>query len=607
MRAALPLVLLVFIVAALVIVSRDRAVQPQLDKTRVKVDTSDAVLRETFGASDTRVCISAPQLIEVDGGSGRRISGMAQFPLDEALTNYAGGTGLSVDSLRTITLAVDIDPAQRNDLLVFDMAGITASHAAADQPEATLRFPGHQFRNHSVVSVTVRNDKGALQDLSGYGNWVLCGEPIDDAQFEPRAPVDNEVSDLQLGPGVNVMGGEYACAQGWGLHHHVSAGFSHSDLAEALAAWGVKTVRLPLNEHCWLADTGNIPYLDKKYSGEPYRESVTALVQLLTGQYAMHVLLDLHWTGTTAEQALNLKPLPDNEHSAAFWTDVARRFSGNERVVFNLFNEAHVPASGPHAQSGTEPMDDTVLYDLSANSPLEATAALSNWWRIWRDGNEQFAGMQSLVDAIRATGAANHISVGGLDYSADQRGWLSYAPHDPLGKLWVDNHAYPAGNKCTNALCWAQTLLPLRANGYGIMFGETGNAIGQSPQGCQTDFVKRVYRFARQHEIPVLAWTFIAGGVSDPASNRPSDKNCTIPTLITRWPGESIDEDISQQEVSEKQSFDPTPNDLLDDGTWAGCAFYAYANGLSLDDADLPDIDPAESGNATSYGLCGGR
>lgn len=605
MRAALPLALLVFVVAALIFVSRDRTVEPQVDKTRVEVDTPEQVLRETFGASDTRLCLSAPKLIEVDAGSGRRINGMAQFPLDTPLATYASGTGLPVDSLRTITLAVDVDPAQRNGTLVFDMAGVTASHDG--QTEARLRFPGHQFRNHSIISVKVRNDKGELQDLAAYGNWALCGEPIDDAQFEPRASVDNNVSDLQLGPGVNVMGGEYACAQGWGLHHHVSAGFSHTDLAEALAAWGVKTVRLPLNEHCWLADVRSIPYLDKKYSGERYRDSVQALVQLLTGQYAMHVVLDLHWTGTTAEQALNLKPLPNHEYSAVFWTDVAQRFSGNERVVFNLFNESHVPASGPHAQSGTEALADSVLHDLSGNSPLETNATLANWWRIWRDGNEQFAGMQSLVDAIRDTGASNHISVGGLDFSADQRGWLSYAPHDPLGKLWVDNHAYPAGSKCTDALCWAQSLLPLRANGYGIMFGETGNAIGQSPQGCQTDFVKRVFRFALQHEIPVLAWTFIAGGVSDPASNRPSDKNCTIPTLITRWPGESIDEDISQHEVSEKQSFDPTPNDLLDDGTWAGCAFYAYANSLSLDDADLPDIDPAESGNATSYGLCGGR
>ena len=628
MRFALPLALIIVIAVALIFVSRDPSVAPDIsgdDPGETIVDNpeqekSQALgrqqLRNAYGESDERVCITEPHFVEVGTGeSGKTIAGVAHFKIANALAVFSQRSGRSVDSLRTLTLAVLTDGIAPEQSLEIDLAGVVINHTIDDSLDVALRFPGHMVRNHSTVSLVVRNDSGKLQDLGGFSNWMLCGEPIDDVPYSEREPVANDVTDLILGPGVNVMGGEYACAQGWGLQHHVAAGVSHAELANMLSVWGVKTVRLPVNEHCWLADSYPFQYLTADFTGRSYRESLQQLVQLLTDKYRMHVVLDLHWTGTLEEQALELKPLPNPEYSASFWRDVAEQFAHNERVIFNLFNEPHVPApeadsTGGVGQPGVEgsvnsQSDDAVLQaDLTGHSMLESQAIDKNWWLIWRDGNRQYAGMQSLVDTIRSTGATNHISIGGLGYSADQRGWLSYAPHDPLGKLWVDNHAYPADNKCTDRLCWEQALLPLAANGYGVMFGEAGNSIGQHPQGCQADFVKKVYRFARDNSIPVLAWTFIAGGVADSQSNKPVDRNCQIPTLITRWPGESITGDLSQNEVADKKSFDPTPNDLLDDATWPGCVFYAYANGLPLDDARLPDIDPAATGDGRSYGAC---
>jgi len=633
MRFALPLALLAIIMAALIFVSREPEVVPdivsadqgaasEVTKQVSKEQSEMQRLRGIYGASDTRVCVTQPDFVEVSSAElGQTLQGVAQFGFDQLLNEYSHSSGTKADTLRAITLAVDIGDSNTSNstdrTLEFDLAGVTSKTTPGGSSDIALRFPGHIFRNHSIASVVVRDEKGEMQDLSYYRNWMLCGEPYDDSQYSERTPVVNDVTDLTLGPGVNVMGGEYACAQGWGLQHHVAAGVTHEELANMLSAWGVKTVRLPVNEHCWLADSYTFQYLKGKTTGRPYRESFQQLVQLLTDQYQMHVVLDLHWTGTAEEKALELKPLPNHEYSAFFWRDVAEQFAHNDMVVFNLFNESHVPApeAGADESAGVEgegdqkttrstTEDSSLLTDLSENSRLEKQAVNDNWWLIWRDGNDQYAGMQSLVDAIRATGAGNHISVGGLDYSADQRGWLTYAPYDPLGKLWVDNHAYPADNKCTDRICWEQTLLPLVANGYGVMFGETGNSIGQYPQGCQADFVKKVYRFARDNSIPVLAWTFIAGGVVDAQTNKPADRNCQIPTLITRWPGELITDDISQNEVLEKKSFDPTPNDLLDDATWPGCIFYAYANGLPLDDFHLPDIDPAETGSLRSYGAC---
>ncbi len=629
MRFAAPLVLILVVVAALIFVSRDPPVLPDIagsdkagsetaskDRGFNTVGTNTLQLRNDFSESDKRLCVVDPQFVEVNSAdSAQTIAGVAQFKMDSALTGFSQRTGRSVDTLRTITLAVDTDAAQSGQLLDFVLAGGAINQKVDDSLEVALRFPGHVLRNHSVVSLVVRNSSGDMQDLSGFSNWMLCGEPVDDVQYSEREPVVNDVTGVNLGPGVNVMGAEYACAQGWGLQHHVAAGVTHAELANMLSVWGVKTVRLPVNEHCWLAESYSFRYLNADFTGSAYQTSLQQLVHLLTDEYQLHVVLDLHWTGNKEEKALELKPLPNPDYSAAFWRDVAEQFAHNNRVIFNLFNEPHVPkpdeeSPGVGGQSDVEgsasrQSDEASLYaDLTENSVLESEAFDKNWWLIWRDGNDQYAGMQSLVDAIRGTGATNHISIGGLDYSADQRGWLSYAPHDPLGKLWVDNHAYPAGNKCTDRLCWEQTLLPLVANGYGVMFGEAGNSIGQSPQGCQADFVKKVYRFARENSIPVLAWTFVAGGVADSPSNKPDEKNCQIPTLISRWPGELINADLSSHEVEEKQSFDPTPEDLLDDATWPGCIFYAYANGLPLDDIYLPDVDPAVAGDGRAYGAC---
>jgi hypothetical protein len=621
MRFALPLVLLVLAGVLLVFFSREPDVLPDItgtDNTALsdqqkgrqgaapdeRVNTK---LRAITGAGANRVCVAEPLLLDVAAEAGDTIAGVGQFDVQKALESFTEQQDIAVNSLRTITLAVVIDEQSRQlRSLSFNLGGVEATFNRGHSSDAVLRFPGHLLRNHSIVTVVVRDDDGDLLDLSNYTQWALCGEPFDDPSYTKKQVVKNDVSDLTPGPGVNVMGGEYACAQGWGLQHHLAVGVSHEELANMLAAWGVKTVRVPLNEHCWLADSYPFPYLNTNTTGRIYRESIQQLVELLTSQYQMHVVLDLHWTGTMVEKALELKPLPNHEFSEAFWRDVAEQFAHNDNVIFNLFNEPHIPApESNQAAVGTAQREENLSIDAAslADADPERRAADENWWIVWRDGNDQYAGMQKLVDAIRNTGATNHISVGGLDFSADQRGWLTYAPYDPLGRLWVDNHAYPAEGKCTDELCWGQTLLPLVANGYGVMFGETGNSIGQSPQGCQSDFVKRVYRFAREHSIPVLAWTFIAGGVEDSQLNKPLQRNCQIPTLITRWPGELIDGDLSPNEINEKKSYDPTPDNLLDDATWPGCVFYAYANDLSLDDDHLPNIDPAEAGGG-NYGKC---
>ena len=50
--------------------------------------------------------------------------------------------------------------------------------------------------------------------------------------------------------------------------------------------------------------------------------------------------------------------------------------------------------------------------------------------------------MQSIVDAIRATGSTHIILLGGVQYSNALTQWLAHKPNDPLGQLGAAWHLY---------------------------------------------------------------------------------------------------------------------------------------------------------------------
>src|SRR5256884_3030615 len=203
--------------------------------------------------------------------------------------------------------------------------------------------------------------------------------------------------------GVNRSGTEYACAQGWGFFD----GPSDSASVQAIVAWKANAVRVPLNETCWLAINGVAP----AYSGANYARAISDYVALLN-RAGLVVILDLHWSAAGTAVALGQAPMPDRDHTPQFWSEVAAAYSGNNRVIFDLFNEP--------------------FPDNNSDTP-EA-------WRCWRDGGTctgmtfQAAGMQELVDAVRGTGATNVIIVGGVQYAARLSHWLPDKPSDPPNK-----------------------------------------------------------------------------------------------------------------------------------------------------------------------------
>src|SRR5256886_4670020 len=116
--------------------------------------------------------------------------------------------------------------------------------------------------------------------------------------------------------------------------------------------------------------------------------------------------LDLHWSAAGTAIALGQAPMPNRDHTPAFWRQVAAAYGGNNRVIFDLFNEP--------------------FPDNNSNAP-EA-------WRCWRDGGTcrgmsfQAAGMQGVVDSGRAARATNVIMGGGGQYAATLSSWQTVQP-----------------------------------------------------------------------------------------------------------------------------------------------------------------------------------
>src|SRR5438093_6028685 len=124
--------------------------------------------------------------------------------------------------------------------------------------------------------------------------------------------------------GVDRSGTEYACIQGWGIFD----GPSDAASIQAIASWHVNTVRLPLNEDCWLAINGAAA----AYSGATYRNAIVDYVNRLHAS-GMYAILDLHWNAAGPAQATGQPAMVDADHGPAFWSSVAAAFKSDPAVL----------------------------------------------------------------------------------------------------------------------------------------------------------------------------------------------------------------------------------------------------------------------------------
>jgi endoglucanase len=152
------------------------------------------------------------------------------------------------------------------------------------------------------------------------------------------------------------------------------------------------------------------------------------------------VIVEIQWSAPGTQLATGQSPMLDMDHAPAFWTQVATAFKGNDAVIFE-----------PHNEPYPDNNQDTVAA-----------------WTCWRDGGScsgvgyQAAGMQTMVNTIRATGATNVIGLTGVQYGNAMSRWLTYKPNDPLNNLAADWHIYNF-NPCMTTSCYDSTIAPVAA------------------------------------------------------------------------------------------------------------------------------------------------
>jgi hypothetical protein len=310
--------------------------------------------------------------------------------------------------------------------------------------------------------------------------------------------VDGIGAPIQL-RGVNRSGTEYACVQYGGPFD----GPSDQASVTAIKSWNVNAVRVPMNESCWLGISG-APCCALTQAA--YQQAIINYVNLLNTN-GIYVILELHWANYGTNIANYQAPMPNRDHSPAFWTSVATTFKDNHAVLFDLYNEPFGSCS----------------------------------WKEWRDGcivtqgspgstwSYQSAGMQELVTAVRNTGATQPIMVGGLGYAnmvaipgtgpgqGPCCGWMAYKPVDPLNSIVLSVHTYNFNWPCPGTVgttgaaavtCYSSgdNNLSTIAAVHPVVFGEIGESTGTAA------FITPLMNWMDTNGFSYLAWTWDTWG-----------------------------------------------------------------------------------------------
>lgn len=326
--------------------------------------------------------------------------------------------------------------------------------------------------------------------------------------------VDGSGKVIQL-RGANVSGLEGGIIFGAGNTYWSSAGLGARPDFTKLAAWKLNVVRMPLNEDSWLGSTvSGIPGNAISLDGSGYRAEVAASVAAANAA-GLYVILDLHWTAPAGFAANAQNPMADAQNAVSFWTQVADAFKGNHAVLFELFNEPYIdPASsggdGAFASVGGSP------GDAQANLVLRNGGTASYYFGMssgsWNGSEQrmaytwQTAGYQTLIDAIRSTGATNVILAGGNHYSNDLSWWGQAPPSDPAGQLGAAIHLYPGGypNNFSNGSGSTDQMIAQNLANYPVIVTEFGDEVGNS----NATFTQQMTSWLDQHGYSVTAWAW---------------------------------------------------------------------------------------------------
>jgi endoglucanase len=331
--------------------------------------------------------------------------------------------------------------------------------------------------------------------------------------------------------GVDHASFEYGCVDGFGYND------GHMDDADAaaIASWHANAVRVPLNEDCWLGINGqpnNSQDPGETLTASGYQQAVAAYVNALNA-HGIYAILDLHWTAPGTQVAEEQQPMPDMDHSPAFWQSVASTFKDNPAVVFDVFNEPYDPTDPRSGSDGNHPQDKVTwnCWDTGTDggAPCDTSAYDANGIKTVP---YQVAGLQTLVNTIRAAGATQPVLTGGLDYANDLSQWATHAPDDPLNQEAASFHNYQ-GKSCDHVTCWNSTIAAVAAN-VPVVTGEFDEDDFQNAS-CEnmtlSTFDADYMNWADQHGVSYLAW-----GWEVLSAQEISDQGCSA-FYLTSDPG----------------------------------------------------------------------
>ncbi|MET3422966.1 hypothetical protein BJ973_002178 [Actinoplanes tereljensis] len=294
-------------------------------------------------------------------------------------------------------------------------------------------------------------------------------EPIDAITIAGNQFVDKNGKTLKL-RGFNLSGAEYACIEGDGFFDTADGRAPGDKILEAMRGWGqANAVRVPLNEQCWLG----LPAAPPAFAGEKYRAEVSDFVRRLNA-YGFVAILDLHRSAPADGVSREQEPMPDRDHSPAFWQSVASTVRTGA-VVFDLFNEPF-PFSEPDTERARQCWRDGCAQQ-SVNTGKEYQAA----------------GMTELVAAVRGTGSRTPLLAGGIFWAEKMDGWLKYRPEDPAGQLGASFHAYSFNTYCMSPECYDRDLKPIMAT-VPLLAGEVGPSLRSGKDDVDRDCPARAVR-----------------------------------------------------------------------------------------------------------------
>lgn len=318
------------------------------------------------------------------------------------------------------------------------------------------------------------------------------------ATAPPRALIGTKLNGLRIegnhfvGDGHRqlVLHGVFYSSFEWACSHRRGVSSQPFDPAAArrLLGWHVNFVRLGIPEDCWLGINGE----PRGATASAYREGLLHWVNLLH-RYGIYTEIGLMYAAPGSNPSIVQAPMPDEDHAPAFWKSFAAFFRHTPDLIFGLYGEPH-----PNMPSGS--------------------------WACWLHGGSSCsvsydgrpyvaAGMQQLVNLIRATGARQPISVSGIRAGADLSEWLQHEPRDPAHQLDAEWHEY-GGSPCFTAQdimiandesCWNGVPARVAAT-VPVVNGEVGEHIGDDT--CRWSFMPRYLAWAEAHDVSYAAWKF---------------------------------------------------------------------------------------------------